>query len=531
MEETPHTEGQDITPSEPLPETPAHEHSRRKRELNLRKFNRQLTAVISISLKLVGVFAFLLLLFVVMRELRYNGYRLQEVHVPKEFEDAGITGNAIAAQITAHIQEIKHNVEHNKLNQWNYLDEKTVQNHFLESSSNEVQVELVGVGLSLNSVINLMSNSLGISQEKKITAFVKMNSGKAKLSVYVQNELPMEFDVNVDSLGMFRAADLITQNAAESILKITNTEMLMYYLLYRTASVTGYAIPTLEEKAKVVELAKFALRHDPDSTRYKYYYSFWGWAMLGRNNKEAYEKYKRTLSYDNQFVGGYTGMGWAARNLHQYEKAIAAAKQAIKILKSKNTKIPEDRRIHMTQWCYSDMGKYYYWQFQQDTSVAYLKDSAFHFITKSVYPAPKADEANFYSSTANFYWRAGLRDSAIMYSRRALSFIPFLENEVAAIRYNDLGFFHSEVGEYDSALVYEKKALEADSTYLDTYTTLAEIYGYKKDRQKFYYYLEKAFEKGYKHYTLDDLINPIPPYSFYSKEERYKKLWEKYVTK
>jgi hypothetical protein len=290
MEEVPPAEPENLPLSEAATNSLGNEHSPRKKNLNFKKLNRQLTAIISISLKLIGMVAFLLLLLAVVRELRYSGYQLQEVHVPKEFEEAGITGSAIAAQITAHLQEIKYNVEHNKINRWNYLDEKTVQNHFLESSSNEVEVELVGVGLSLHSVVNLISHSMGVSQAKKIAAFIKMSHGQAKLSVYVQNEPPMEFEVNVDSLGLFQAADRIAESAAESILKISNTEMLIYYLLYRTGSLSGYADPTPEERDRAVELAKFALQHDSDSSRYKYYYSFWGWAMLGRNDAEAYEK-------------------------------------------------------------------------------------------------------------------------------------------------------------------------------------------------------------------------------------------------
>ena len=268
MEEVPPTEHENLPPPEPLVKPSDNdEHPPRKKGFDFRKFNHQLTAIISISLKLIGIVVVVLLLLAVVRELRYSGYQLQEVHVPKEFEEAGITGNAIAAQITAHIQEIKHNVEHNKLNRWNYLDEKTVQNHFLENSDNEVQVELVGVGLSLRSVVNLISNSLGISQAKKIAAFIKLSNGKAKLSVYVQNELPMEYNVNADSVGLFQAADRIAEDAAESILKISNTEMLMYYILYRTGSMTGYANPTSEERGRVVELAKFALQHNADSSR------------------------------------------------------------------------------------------------------------------------------------------------------------------------------------------------------------------------------------------------------------------------
>jgi tetratricopeptide (TPR) repeat protein len=196
-------------------------------------------------------------------------------------------------------------------------------------------------------------------------------------------------------------------------------------------------------------------------------------------------------------------------------------------------RIAEDRHTHMLQWCYNDMGKYYLWQFLQDTSVAYLRDSAFYFITKAVYLESNDDQsnkANLYSQAAISYWDAGLRDSAMLYSERALEIIPYLENSEAAIYYNNLGFAYSEAGVYDSALVFEQRALEADSTYLDTYTTLAEIYGYQHDRERFYYYLEKVFEKGYKGYTQEDLTDPIPPYTFYNKEERYKKLWEKYVS-
>src|SRR5689334_9799373 len=115
MEEIPPTHPETLSSPEPLPKALKNDQSPPKKKLNFRKVNRQLTTIISISLKLTGIVAALLLFLAVVRQLSYSGYQLQEVHVPRAFEDAGITGNALAAQITANIQQIKHNVESNKV--------------------------------------------------------------------------------------------------------------------------------------------------------------------------------------------------------------------------------------------------------------------------------------------------------------------------------------------------------------------------------------------------------------------------------
>ncbi|MGC4021503.1 MAG: hypothetical protein QM734_05970 [Cyclobacteriaceae bacterium] len=460
-----------LEPELPEPEAPVPH----RKKFSVKRFNQRLTTSISISLKLTGILAALMLLLAIAQELRYDGYSLQEVHVPDEFEKAGLNGSAMAAKIKADIHSIKYRIEHSGFNIWDMTDENTTADNLLESKGSEVEVNLVGVGLSFHSVVNLISNSLGIARTKKIAAYISLSQGKANLSVYIQDQLPVEFYVNVDSLGVFDAADQMAMSTAQSILKISNPELLATYL--------SYGKRTPETLDKTIDVIKFGLSQKGDTSRFKYLYNLWGWALFDRRNyEEALEKQRRATANDNQFVAAHFILSFIYRELRQFENS---RRELIK-----GMKIAEERRIRQDRLHFFQ-GIYFF-----QMTLSYLNDK-------------KYDSASYFQKQANTLIKSKDKNEFAEWS--------------TAIAYD-----YSSFGFYDSAIVNLQRSLRADSSVVETYSTLAETYGRLKEKDKFYYYLEKAFDKGYRNYSKDYTINPAPPYSYYYKEERYKDILKKY---
>ncbi|HWA33339.1 MAG TPA: hypothetical protein VG737_04375, partial [Cyclobacteriaceae bacterium] len=147
-----------VDPPKPiLPVRPA-------RRFSLRRFNQRITLIISVLLKAAGIVVVILLSTVIFRQLRFDGYTLQAVHVPEAFERDGHGGSAIAAGIEAQLKKIKTTVE--TYDQWDINDGIEVGDYSVAESGSELEVNLVGVGFSIRSVVNLVGASLGIERNK-----------------------------------------------------------------------------------------------------------------------------------------------------------------------------------------------------------------------------------------------------------------------------------------------------------------------------------------------------------------------------
>lgn len=453
-------------------------------KLDVKKFNRQLTIIISLTFKFIGVTVAVLLIAALIRDLSYDGYSLQEVQVPEQWEKAGVNADVIAAKVKAHILEIKDRVEHSRMNRWDLTDEKSMTHHVLENSSSELELSLSGIGISWNSILNLIRNSLGISRVKKINVFTMLVNGKAKHSIFIQNHKPIDFEVNVDSLGLFNSIDYIANRTAESILKIDNVELLAYYY--------SYGKRTQEELDEAIDLASYGLKSDPDTSRHKYYEHIWAWALNDKGmHAEAYERAKAAMQHKGNFISAYTTAADALKELKQYENSRKIFKQALKMVKE----IRNDKSVFLQYSCYLRIVDTYLLQAKNDTSYSIPEDTLAHFKRETIRSVLKTKDK---------------RESAFA-----------LDN---------IGYRYLELGVYDSAYVYALRAIKIDSTLSTPYYTITEIYGLQGDRQRFYLYFEKALSKTPSEFlTAKDFAISTAPYSVYKNEERFKNLWAKYV--
>lgn len=456
-----------------------------KKKISLNKLNGQVATVISLTMKLIALIALMLVFVAVVRQLSFDGYLLHEIILPEDFEQAGFTSNAVAAKVKANIKDVKYRVEQSYLTRFDLTDEKTLSSHLLENHNSEIEVSLVGVGLSLNSIVNLAGTSLGISNAKKVSAYVSMDDGEVALLIDIQNQKPIHFKWNLDSLGILGSANTISWQISESILKIDNTELLAYYF--------SFGERTPDDLRKVIELAKFGLANDPDTSRAKYYEHMWAYALNSQgNNREALAMAEKAIAHGGQFISAYISAADALKELKQYEKSRSIIRRTIAILQKSKGK---DNSVFLRTMCYQRMVESYFLQGKSDSLAIIPEDSVAYF---------RSEYINYASQTND------TRDLA-----RA---------------YDEIGYFYSEEGLYDSAIVNVNKAILTDSSYYFPYYTMAQIFGYKKDRERFYQFFERALAKGLKdRLKISDSLNLSPPDSWYKREARFKAIWKTYI--
>jgi tetratricopeptide (TPR) repeat protein len=89
---------------------------------------------------------------------------------------------------------------------------------------------------------------------------------------------------------------------------------------------------------------------------------------------------------------------------------------------------------------------------------------------------------------------------------------------------NNIGYMFEKLGNLDSALYYSERSVMLDPTYGYGYSTIAEVYGLRKDVENFYLNLELALKNRYP-LTIEN----EEPYKSYSQEVRYQELKSKYL--
>jgi tetratricopeptide (TPR) repeat protein len=455
----------EVAAAEPAPTVASSQP--RKRKFSIRKLNERLSLIISLLLKCGGITLVILFASVMYRELSFKGYSLQEIRVPEQLAKDGHTGEAIAAGVEAELQKIKNKVEN--YDEWDINDGVEAGDYSVAENGDELEVNLVGVGFSLGSVVNLVRTSLGIEKNRTVRAYITLDHSNIRLTTYIKGHPPQEITIPMDSTSMGATVKKLSVAAAESILKVSNPELLATYLS------TGNR--TAADIDKIIEICKHALLNNPDPLRLKHFYTMLGWAQLDKRDVPAgMQTLDKALVIDPMFLSAYFGKAVGFVRMNKRSKARAVYRQALKVVEKK--KLSEKQLFF-----YREM---------------------------------------FYRNMMNSYWNSALQDSAMRAQNTYISFLSKVGGNRMASGYNEIAFRYSERGSYDSALVNIKKAIVLDSSLAIAYTTLAEIYGYQKNKDLFYYYMAKSFDKGF---VVVEGNENDPPYSWYKHEKRFREIW------
>ncbi len=257
--------------------------------INLRKI------VISIIIFLLII----LLIFICCKELRKDIVLLEPFEVSQDLEKHGYTGRVITNKLIDQINFIRTN-------------SSTGMKHLLFTSTwsqPRLEIEVTGIGVSINSVFQYIRKLFGI-ERKSVIGEIVFDKNQIFITTRVIGNPPKKVS------GELKNLDLILRKTAAHIYKYTHPFVLASYL---------YGI----DKKACLGVIQFSLSHEPlyDDP---WAYNLWGVLLSDlRKYEEAIEKFEKAIILDPKFAIPYNNLGRTLFYQKEYERAIECYQIAI----------------------------------------------------------------------------------------------------------------------------------------------------------------------------------------------------------
>ncbi len=274
--------------------------------LQIIRFERRMTAFLRIVVAFATIFVTFWIFHFIYKELKSNDFLITNFDVPEEFEKQGYKGHVLVNKISIHLDAMK------KMTRSSYAENRKYND---KEAGSTVSVEVVGMGITLQSIIEQLRQSLGI-ERKTIKGYVTVHDKKLQLTVTISKRGAEVFEENLDSLNQYDALEKVLAQASELILQNTDPIVMMNYY-FQT-----------KKKGKNVELAKYLLVHEPQYSQWAYL----SWASglrLENDNDGAIEMLKRSLEVDSTLSDSWNSWGSILRNQKKYDEAIVKYQKAI----------------------------------------------------------------------------------------------------------------------------------------------------------------------------------------------------------
>lgn len=250
-------------------------------------FAGKLISYLNIILRIVVLVLIIILLHATYKGLKQEGYIVETIQVPKHFSDSGLNGVVVAKQIQDRIKIIKEEVGKSR-------EDQTL---ILATNTNNLDIDVMGIGVSSRSLIYHLRDFLGI-KTRSIGGDLVALENKLTFSLRVTDFPVKKISINGDSLSTEEEAheELIDQIAESVLFKLDP-----YYLafkLIREKNVT---------KAKAVMREMIANR--PGEA--KWAYAAWGNLKYEQNEFEGAKEYlNKALEIDPAFEMPKSLLAW-----------------------------------------------------------------------------------------------------------------------------------------------------------------------------------------------------------------------------
>lgn len=328
--------------SQPVPgKSPVKKKSVRYSVVRLEK---RVTATFSIMAKAFVIVLITVALVFIVRELSESGYVITQVNVPPAFEEAGYSGPVVAKRISENLTRIINITR----------TQAIAEGYSVSGDENDVSVDMVGMGVPVRGVIDLIGEAVGISRKKKISADITLEGDLAVLVVKVGNEAPERAEIPLDTNGRLPVKALVNE-ASEAIFKYTNDQILSLYLSN-----------VVLESEKNIRLCKYQLekcKNDPH--KQARIYARWGVSLINLNKLDmAHAKLQQAVALDSLEFGVYSALASYYFAQNQYSKALLYSKKSYALL-------PADTHDFRRFNGLVNLGFYYSFNNQSDSAIAY----------------------------------------------------------------------------------------------------------------------------------------------------------------
>lgn len=308
------------------------------------KLEKRVTATFSIMAKAFVIILIAIAMVFITRELSESGYVITQVNVPPSFEEAGYTGPVVAKRISENLTRIINITR----------TQAIAEGYSSSGDESDVSVDMVGLGVPVRGVIDLIGDALGISRKKKIVADITLEGDNVVLVIKVGSEMPDRSETPLNgNIGI--PVKTLVNNASETIFKYTNDQILNSY----------FGNITLDFE-KNITLAKYRLeKYRNDPVKQALAYAGWGSSLTALGKLDAADaKLKQALALDSTQSPIYTALAKYNFALNDYNKALEYAKKAYACL-------PENAHDYQVFTGLVNLGYFYSFNNQSDSAIAY----------------------------------------------------------------------------------------------------------------------------------------------------------------
>jgi len=341
------------TSSTPVEETPLPENKTPKpvkkkipsKSFSLLDLEKRVTATFSIMAKVFVIALISVAFLFIARELTNDSYVIQHVNVPEAFSQAGYTGPVVAQLISLKLNDIIRITRSSEI----------AEEYKSGADLADVQVDMVGMGVPVRGVIELIGNAIGVNRKKKINALITVDGQQAVLVINVSGAQPERFEVPMD-MNLGTPIKLLVVGASEAILKNTNAKVLSSY----------YA--KLQDSQKIIKLARYQLeKYKGDSKMEAKLLSTWALGLHFEGKTDlALAKINEALAHSETESDIFSTRASIQDGKGDFEGAMASDKKAYALL---DHQAPKSSRARVLNNIGYDHGKFK----QYDSAAAYYE--------------------------------------------------------------------------------------------------------------------------------------------------------------
>ena len=477
---------------------------------------------------------------------------IQPFEVPQTWEAAGLDGGIVAKYVVDKLNFIKATVNSQK------ADSTFITN----TEKIDLNVNVMGVGLSLNSLSYYFQNMFGRNPET-ISGEILEVGNKIKMTLRMTGYPNQEYSIDISANNRLEAMDETILSAAQGIL--TNTDP------YRVA-VYQYKTGNLEKSLQIVKT--MINRGDRDLE-----WAYLAWANVLKEQKDlnGYEsKLKKALSINPNFTLALRNLGWNSVAVRRYNKGIEYFQKAYEIdsnnfdnihaLAQCNRFIGDFNRAEYLykraiqerpdiSWAYGNYASMKIYEIgdtlegieilrkgrkqatdqksiYQGMSFAYLAEGKFDSAKYMLNQVLDLDYSDMHAHAGiiRFYFNSKDYENTIDAVKAMVGNIDTVNGDgnyltLQAYNYASMACYNLE--EFERSIAFAKKAIAKLPNDPMAYTSLAEAYGFWGKKELFYETFEKALELGF---DVNRLMGD-EPYMSFANERRFQDIVRKYKLK
>ncbi|MBL7826237.1 MAG: tetratricopeptide repeat protein [Saprospiraceae bacterium] len=517
-------------------------------KMDPKKADSWLAAVMGVLLRSAGILLLIFAALIIWRMLKNQGYVLEAFSVPKALDEAGFSGRVAAIRLQDAIQQLKTEAASVK------KDELNVGNNDDNAAMN---VQVMGVEISLNSIAYQLRHLLGRKQKRIVGEFV--SSGNQLSLLLRMTDYPnVRFETPFETGKEEQASQYLLALAAEKIIERNDPYRLAVYYYRR------------KKYGESIDLARIILRERPQERTWAYHI----WAnILSEQGRfeEALEKYQQVLQIDSNFSisqsqmahtlllmkrteealpllekamslnadnpDGWLTLGWHYATLGEMEKSDQAFSKAIPVAARWGKE-----SVAWQSWISSKMEHNDLVAAQKlaEKALATVTETSDGYVTRSIVYLLQKDTLKAFENVQKALdldpsnpMAANLYGRALFMNKRYDQLTHFVRDfrwpaymlQVKTQLTNLSAMAHNYAGRHDSALAVVQRGIAMDTTFGLPYTTLAETYAFQGKTNLFYTALEKAFKLG----VSPDQINwQAKPYADFRDSRRLLRLKEQF---